>query len=243
MTSRGRGHGRGHGRGVRYGNRGREDATVEERMLDRINEKMNKFAESTYSDCKGWLCELLSGDNTGFLKDFIQLVFDKAAAETILCPLYAKLLTELSASFTHLSVELTRIFGEFLDIFTEAAEEPDVGSAAYAAYVALRSRRKFRRGYALFIGHIASLGAISKDDVIRTCGVILDGLLAAKAAEGKGSLCEEYADCLTSLMKASVDLIKSSAAATLARVNEAKVKGGSLTNKARFALMDLTDLF
>ena len=65
----------------------------------------------------------------------------------------------------------------------------------------------------------------------------------AKAAEGKGSLCEEYADCLTALVKASVDLIKSSAAATLARVNEAKVKGGSLTNKARFALMDLTDLF
>lgn len=212
-------------------------------MLDRINEKMNKFAESTYAEIKSWLCELLSGDNTDFLKDFIQLVFDKAAVETILCPLYAQLLTELRASFPHLGIELARIFGEFLAIFTEAAEEPDVGSAAYAAYVSLRSRRKFRRGYALFIGHIATRGAISKDEVIRTCGIIIDGLGESKAQEGKGPLCEEYADCLTTLMKASIGLIRSEVAPILARVNEVKVKGGSLTNKARFALMDLTDLF
>jgi len=212
-------------------------------MLDRINEKMNKFAESTYAEIKSWLGELLSGDNTGFLKDFIQLVFDKAAVEPILCPLYAQLLTELRASFPHLGVELTRIFGEFLAVFTEAAEEPDVGSAAYASYVALRSRRKFRRGYALFLGHIATRGAISKDDVIRTCGIILDGLVDAKTQEGKGPLCEEYADCLTTLVEASLGLIKSEVAPILARVNEVKVKGGSLTNKARFALMDLTDLF
>lgn len=212
-------------------------------MLDRINEKMNKFAESTYAEIKSWLGELLSGDNTGFLKDFIQLVFDKAAVEPILCPLYAQLLTELRASFPHLGIELTRIFGEFLAVFTEAAEEPDVGSAAYASYVSLRSRRKFRRGYALFLGHIATRGAISKDDVIRTCGIILDGLADAKTQEGKGPLCEEYADCLTTLVEASLGLIKSEIAPTLARVNEVKVKGGSLTNKARFALMDLTDLF
>jgi hypothetical protein len=212
-------------------------------MLDRINEKMNKFAESTYAEIKGWLGELLSGDNTSFLKDFIQLVFDKAATEAILCPLYAQLLTELRASFPHLGVELTRIFGEFLAVFTEAAEEPDVGSAAYASYVSLRSRRKFRRGYALFLGYIATRGAISKDDVIRTCDIILEGLVEAKAQEGKGPLCEEYADCLTTLMKSSLELIRPNVAPILARVNEAKTRGGSLTNKARFALMDLTDLF
>jgi len=212
-------------------------------MLDRINEKMNKFAESTYDEIKAWLGELLSGDDTGFLKDFIQLVFDKAAVEEILCPLYARLLTELRASFPHLGVELTRIFGEFLAIFTEAAEEPDVGSAQYAAFVSLRGRRKFRRGYALFLGHIATRGAISKDDVIRTCGVILDELTAAKALDEKGPLCEEYADCLTSLIKACVELLRDAVGPILTRVNEVKVKGGSLTNKARFALMDLIDLF
>jgi hypothetical protein len=68
-------------------------------------------------------------------------------------------------------------------------------------------------------------------------------LVAAKAAEGKGPLCEEYADCITSLIKSSITVIKPEGAGLLARVNEVKARGGSLTNKARFALMDLSDLF
>jgi len=204
---------------------------------------MNKFAESTYGEIKAWLSELLDSDDPAFLKGFIQLVFDKAAVEELICPLYARLLTELKTAFPHLGIELTRIFGEFMDIFAEAAEEPDVASAQYTAFVSLRQRRKFRRGYALFLGNIASLGAISSADVLRTSNIILDGLVAAKAAEGKGPLCEEYADCITSLIKSSITVIKPEGAALLARVNEVKVRGGSLTNKARFALMDLADLF
>jgi hypothetical protein len=211
--------------------------------LDRINEKMNKFAESTYGEIKAWLSELLDSDDPAFLKGFIQLVFDKAAVEELICPLYARLLTELKTAFPHLGIELTRIFGEFMDIFAEAAEEPDVASAQYTAFVSLRQRRKFRRGYALFLGHIASLGAISSADVLRTSNIILDGLTTAKAAEGKGPLCEEYADCITSLIKSSITVIKPEGGALLARVNEVKTRGGSLTNKARFALMDLADLF
>jgi hypothetical protein len=212
-------------------------------MLDRITEKLNQFADSTYPTVKAWLGELLDSNVTTFLKDFIQLVFDRAAVEEALCPLYARLLTELSAEFTHLSIEMTRIFGEFLDIFVDAAEEPDVGSAQYTAFLALRERRKFRRGYAIFLGQIAKLGAISSEDVSRTCNVILDGLAAAKSKEDKGLICEEYSECLAALMKSCIGLLKPTVAPLLLRVNEAKVKGGSLTNKARFALMDLVDLF
>ena len=227
----------------RFGNKARADVTIEERMMDRIRDKMNKFSVMTYDATKTWLCQLMNSGQTDFLTDFITLVFEKASAEELHCASYAKLLTELCADFPHLAKELRRIFDSFMAIFEVAADEPDMGSAAYAAFVALRERRKARRGYAAFLGQIAKLGALSVADVLQTCGIILDGLVKAKATEDQGALCEEYADCLTSLMKCCKDLIAAAVAPVLVRVNEAKVKGGCLTNKARFALMDLVDLF
>ena len=227
----------------RFGNKARADVTTEERMMDRIRDKMNKFSVMTYDATKTWLCQLMSSGQTEFLTDFITLVFEKAAHEELHCATYAKLLTELCTAYPHLASELRRIFNEFMNIFKEAATEPDAGSSEYTAFVALRERRKARRGYAAFIGQIAKLGALSTPDILQTCDVILDGLTEAKATADKGSLCEEYADCLTALMKCCRDLIKPSVAPVLTRVGLVKERGGSLTNKARFALMDLVDLF
>jgi hypothetical protein len=220
----------------RFGNKGRADVTTEERMMDRIRDKMNKFSSMTYDATKGWLSQLLDSGETDFLTDFITLVFEKAAAEEQFCALYARLITELCTEFAHLKTELHRIFGEFMRIFTEAAEEPDVAAAEYAAFVALRTRRRYRRGYAAFIGEIARLKILTVADITNTCGVILDGIMATKVQEGQGLLCEEYADCLTKLVKACA------AGASVERVKEAMVRGPSLTNKARFALMDLLDI-
>ena len=220
----------------RFGNKGRADVTTEERMMDRIRDKMNKFSSMTYDATKGWLSQLLDSGQTDFLTDFITLVFEKAAAEEQFCALYARLITELCTEFAHLKTELQRIFGEFMRIFTEAAEEPDVAAAEYAVFVALRTRRRYRRGYAAFIGEIARLKILTVADITSTCAVILDGIMATKVQEGQGLLCEEYADCLTKLVKACA------AGASVERVKEAMVRGPSLTNKARFALMDLLDI-
>ena len=227
----------------RFGNKARADVTTEERMMDRIRDKMNKFSAMTYDATKAWLGQLLDSGETDFLTDFITLVFEKAAAEERFCALYARLITELRAAFPHLGVELRRIFGEFMTVFAEAAEDPDVSAAEYKAFVALRERRRYRRGYAAFVGEIAKLGALTVDDVVGTCNVILDGLATAKRAEGQGLLCEEYADCLTSLVGSCKALLAPVSVALLARVKEAMTKDVSLTNKARFALMDVSDLF
>ena len=211
--------------------------------MDRIRDKMNKFSPMTYDATKAWLSELLNSDETDFLTDFITLVFEKAAAEEPFCALYARLITELCAGFPHLITELRRIFGEFMAIFAEAAEEPDVGAAEYKAFIALRERKAHRRGYATFVGEIAKLKVLTAEDITRTCNVILDGLMTAKTSAEKGMLCEEYADCLTRLVKSCLDLIRPSAAPLVARVKVAMERSEGLTNKARFALMDITDLF
>ena len=229
----------------RFGNKARADVTTEERMMDRIRDKMNKFSAMTFDATKGWLSQLLDSGETDFLTDFITLVFEKAAAEEPFCALYARLITELCAGFPHLRTELQRIFGEFIDIFAEAAEEPDVSAAEYKAFLALRERRRYRRGYAGFVSEIASLQVLTVNDITRTCNVILDGLLAAKVKEEQGMLCEEYADCLTVIVKRCQPLLRPHASVLLERVKEAMVRTGSpsLTNKARFALMDLVDIF
>ena len=214
-------------------------------MMDRIRDKMNKFSALTYDATKTWLSQLLDSGETDFLNDFMTLVFEKAAAEQTFCALYARLIAELCSNFPHLTTEVRRIFGEFMNIFVEAAVEPDVGTAEYQAFLSLRERRRFRRGYAAFVGEVAKLKMISMEDVTATCGVIIDGLMATKAKEDQGMFCEEYADCLTTLMKSCAGPLKPVVKPILARVSTAmdRTASPSLTNKARFALMDLTDLF
>ena len=229
----------------RFGNRARKDATVEERMLDRIRDKMNKFSPLTYDATKAWLAQLLDSGETDFLTDFITLVFEKAASEPPFCAIYAKLITELRGDFPHFSTELVRIFNHFITIFEEARDVPDVESAEYAAFLALRERRKYRRGYSAFVGEVAKLGVLNRDDIVRTCNIVLDGLCAAKVQEGQQLLCEEFAECLTTLMKSSKSILGGNVSDLVARVQIAKDKTGSpsLTNKARFSLMDICDVF
>lgn len=230
---------------MRFGNKGNKEASTESRMMDRIRGKMNMFAEGTYAATKTWLSELLDSGETEFLDGFITLVFEKAAAETGLTAMYAKLLVELRAAFPHIDVELRRIFGEFQQIFAAAAAEPDVGSEEYGAFVKARERRRYRRGYAAFIGDIANGGALTVEDVLGTCTLILDGLYAAKAEEGNTGLVEEYADCLSMLLKGAREAVATRVGHLLPRIKQAQDRNGapSMSAKARFALMDITDEF
>jgi len=214
-------------------------------MIDRIRDKMNKFSSLTYDATKGWLSRLLNNGETDFLTDFVTLVFEKAASEPTFCELFATLIVELRVAFPHLQVEQRRIFNEFMKVFEETRDVPDVASAEYKQFVAFRDRRKYRRGYSNFLGATAKLGGLEEADITRTCNVILDGLLIAKKEEGQQVLCEEYADCLSSLIRSAKEILKATAPALLARVREAmdRTEAPSLSNKARFGLMDILDLF
>jgi hypothetical protein len=223
----------------RFGNRGNADASVEERMMDRIRDKMNKFSEATYDATKTWLSQLLDSGETDFLTDFITLVFEKAAMEKTFCALYARLITELCEGFPHLRGELVRIFSEFIKVF-ETANEPVSEGEGYQAFLALRERRKYRRGYSAFLSEIGRLGVISKDDVLKTCSIIVENLIVAKGIDDQQLLCEEYADCLTVLTK-GLSLKTADPIVSRVRLAMDRVGSPSLSNKARFALMDIMD--
>jgi hypothetical protein len=130
-----------------------------------------------------------------------------------------------------------------MSIFIEARDMPDVESADYKKFVKLRERRKFRRGYSMFLGEIVRLGVLQIENLISTCSLILDELQNCKKQEGQQLLCEEYADCLLTLMK-SCSLPPSQVGVFRERIANVmdKKDNVSLTNKARFGLMDIQDI-
>jgi hypothetical protein len=102
----------------------------------------------------------------------------------------------------------------------------------------------FAKNGEVLVGEVAKLKVLTVVDVTNTCGVILDGLAKAKVVPDKNMLCEEYADCLTALIKSCATLLKPVGAPLAERVQAVMDRTGapSLTNKARFALMDVAEL-
>jgi hypothetical protein len=87
--------------------------------------------------------------------------------------------------------------------------------------------------------------ALTIEDVNSTCSIIIDQIMLVKRTEGRGLLCEELADCLMSLVKSSSSSKSNSNAKTLldsVTIAKDRQDSPSLTNKARFALMDICDL-
>jgi ATP-dependent exoDNAse (exonuclease V) beta subunit len=72
--------------------------------------KLNKFSLTNYSEVKEFLEQILDNNETEFLHNFIQLVFKKASNEPTFCPLYAKLVSELSAKYGFFKKELYDIY-------------------------------------------------------------------------------------------------------------------------------------
>lgn len=220
---------------------------VEDRMMARIKGKINKIGNSTYDATKAFMQQILSGDETEFLDEFMKFVFEKAATEASYCALYARLLHELADEFGHIRVVMNRLFTDYLAIFTEVTVAPEEGASVYLAFVEAQARKKFRRGYSQFVAELVKLGEADKEAFGRMIVQIVEVLETLHTSAEHTLLCEEYIDCLNNMcLNASAIMVSSSWSrgvldriTVLTKKPKAEVPG--LTNKARFALMDLTD--
>ncbi len=166
-----------------------------------IQGKLNKFSEGTYKDVKGFLQQILDGDQQDFLKAFMELVFQMAADQEAYCPLYARLLGELSAEYPVLLAEMNKLHSQYLNVFAnvETKENP---SADYNAFVRQNKEKKYRLGYSQFIAELVRLNIIENDVLFSTLTKILDEMESRRCQEGQVSLLEEYSDCMVRMMKA-----------------------------------------
>jgi hypothetical protein len=242
---------------------------IEEKILNRIIRlKLNKFGPTTYSEIRDFLYQILGqetiatednqtvqaeeGQVEEFVKDFMLMVFKKAAAEEIYCPLYAKLLSEIGAKHSVIFEEMNSLYRNYLEIFDEA--DVNKASGDMESFEKKNIEKKYRQGYSQFIAELVTLEILSIDALTSTYNTLLRHIDKHGRAQENKPLIEEYVDCLlrmTRVLKDKSSEFFSNARSKLFNQNKdyidslINIRDGtypSLSPKARFLLMDIRDI-
>lgn len=228
----------------------REGVDVEDRMLVRVKGKINRLGHGTYDATKVFMQQILTSDDTDFLDELMKFIFTKASSESTYCALYARLLHELGDEFPHFRVVINAIFKDYINVFkmVDAGTEPNPDSADYKAFVEAQERKRARRGYSQFVAELVKLGEADVDAFAMLLQTIVGVIEAHFNSADKTLMCEEYIDCLSTMCSSAAVILRafswSSVLVTRVSVLAAKSKADSagLSNKARFAIMDLCDV-
>lgn len=208
--------------------------------------KLNKFSVANYDEIKSFLCQILDSGETNFLKDFMKLVFQKATTEEIFCPLYAKLISELSERYKFLLTEMVILYKEYMAIFEEVSEKDIVN---YDELIKRTSEKKYRLGYSQFLAELVKYNVLDRDLLIQTIRTIVLQIPKASKTIELSKIGEEYADCLLKILCA-LQAGTSEDICAICKIMEDEVSHqiypytcknpeNKLTMKARFALLDI----
>ena len=161
--------------------------------------KLNKFSQQNYSDIKEFITHIIDNGETVMIKCFMKLVFEKAASEETFCPLYAKLLGELSASYPILLTEMDNLYSKYMNIFDEVSETTE---ETYNEFCTRNIKNKYRRGYSQFLAELIKYNIIDIDIFIKTVNKIISQIEYNCTNTESVKLNEEYSDCLMKITKA-----------------------------------------
>ena len=229
------------------------ETNLEDKILNNIiNGKLNTFSPANYEDVKQFLEQILDSGETGFLKDFMLLVFKKAAAEEIFCPHYAKLLSELSKSYSSLNDEMVKLEHAFMAIFEEVEETE---CKDYTAFLELNKQKLYRQGYSQFLAELCHHEVLQPKTLLDTLSVLFKQIKIHSTKDGKNKLIEEYCDCILRMTKifqkkqgAYMNSLKGEVGAVIIPLvteifqNSASNSNPSISKKAKFCLMDVVDI-
>jgi len=232
----------------RYQSRFKSSGNIEDKILNTvIGNKLNAFTPLTYNDTRDFIYQIIDSGETEFTRDFIEKVFVKAVVEDLYCALFAKLIAEIAGRYPVIYEEMNKYHTEFLKIFDNVREDSE------ADYVDLVKEKQYRMGYGQFIAELAGLNALEKGHLMTMVTTIINKIYTFSLQENKTKTVEEFIDCIVRLTKGlqscSPDFFKSVKVELreimLGPLEEiiARIKPmPSLSNKARFGLMDLKDI-
>lgn len=242
---------------------------IEEKILNRIIRlKLNKFGPTTYTEIRDFLHQILGqesiqtedngtvqaeeGQVVEFVRDFMLMVFKKAASEEIYCPLYAKLLSEIGAKHSVIFDEMNSLYKNYLEIFEEA--DVNVASGDMASFEKKNLEKKYRQGYSQFIAELTTLEILELDSLAYTFNTLFQQIdKHGRQGENK-PLVEEYVDCLLRMSRVLKDKPSEFFCSARNKLfiqnkeflnNLINVRDGtypSLSPKARFLMMDIQDI-
>lgn len=173
---------------------------VEDSIMNKILGKLNKFSASNYQDIKEFITQIIDSGQTDMIKCFMKLVFEKAASEEMFCPLYARLLSELSSQYPILLEEMNKLYKQYMEIFEEIPTEKQEES--YQDLCQRNVEKKYRRGYSQFLAELIKHNVIDREIFIQTILTIIHQVKMNLTSKDSVKTIEEYADCLMKIMKA-----------------------------------------
>ena len=214
--------------------------------------KLNKFSESNYPEIKEFITHIISSGQTDMITCFMKVVFEKAAAEEIFCPLYAKLLSELSASYPVLLTEMAALYAQYMEIFEEVVE---TSATSYNEVCKRNVEKKYRRGYSQFLAELTRHHVIPTETFMKVVETILRQVEVNAPLKEATKLNEELADCLMKIVKAirnansahdeTSDRIRTMLTQqALLRIQPLTLRDPimeGISNKSRFTFMDIHD--
>jgi hypothetical protein len=242
---------------VRYQSRFKNSSSdIEEKILNRIIRlKLNKFGQSTFNDIREFLFQILGEESddkvSEFVKDFMYLVFSKAAAEEIYCPLYAQLLCEIGKKHTIIFEEMNRLVENYLEIFEDI--EPNKSIQDNAAFEKHNIEKKYRLGYSQFLAELTALEILPPECLRKIFKTLFELINKYSQIPEKRMLVDEYVDCLLRMSR----VLKSPSPffATIRKLIHTENSNHlelfihlrdatfpSLSPKSRFLFMDIKDI-
>ena len=234
---------------TKYVSKFKKPATnVEDTILNTILlGKLNKFSPQNYGDIKEFITHIIDNGETDMIKCFMKLVFEKAASEEIFCPLYAKLLSELSISYPILLIEMGNLYSQYMEIFDEVSEVSE--GENYNEFCKRNIGNKYRRGYSQFLAELIKHDVIEVDIFIKTINKIIGKIEQNHNNAEFSKLNEEYADCLMKIIKAiesgvagKIKQIRNLLKNDMKRIQPLTVRGtenSGMSNKSRFTMLDI----
>ena len=240
---------------------------IEEKILNRIIRlKLNKFGPTTYDDIRDFLFQILGqeavntedgniqteGQVEEFVKDFMLMVFKKAASEQIYCPLYAKLLSEIGSKHSVIFDEMNNLYKNYMEIFEEA--DVNIQAEDQSAFEKKVAEKKYRQGYSQFIAELTTLEVLSVDALAILFKTLFTQIDKHSKLKDRTPLVEEYVDCLLRMSRVMKDKdsqffrnIRSKIFQENKHIIDALItaKTGSLQSlspKSKFLMMDVQDI-
>ena len=244
---------------------------LEEKILNRIILlKLNKFGPTTYIEIRDFLFQILGQESVAaedgatvkaedgqvaeFVRDFMLMVFRKAAAEQTYCPLYAKLLAEIGSKHSVIFIEMNSLYDNYMEIFEEADVNTSTGVADMAAFAKKNVEKKYRQGYSQFIAELTALEILPLDSLAATFKTLFTFMDKHSRVESQKPLVEEYVDCLLRMSRVLKDkhseffrgarrrLLSENREMMSTLINLRDATYPSLSPKSRFLLMDIQDI-